>query len=42
MIIYGNASYLVLHLRKCMNCRYGKMSIFYLIFDKKIIDFIAY
>ena len=35
IIIYENASYLVLHLGKCMNCWYGKMSIFYLIFDKE-------
>ena len=40
--IYENASYLVLHLGKCMNFLYEKMSIFYLIFDKKIIDFIVY
>ena len=36
-----SASYLVLHLGKCMNCWYGKMSIFYLIFDKKILDFMV-
>ena len=39
IIIYENTSCLILHLGKCMNCWYGKMSIFYLIFDKKIIDF---
>ena len=42
MIIYENASYLVLHLGKCMNRSYGKMSLFYLIFDKKIMDFMVY
>ena len=42
MIIYENASYLVLDLGKCMNCWYGKMSIFYLIFDKGILDLMVY
>ena len=42
MIIYENASYLVLDLGKCMNCWYKKMSIFYLIFDKEIMDFMVY
>ena len=42
MIIYDDALYLVLHLKKCMNCWYEKMSIFYLIFDKEIMDFMVY
>ena len=42
LLCMKSASYLVLHLGKCMNCWYGKMSIFYLIFDKEIMDFMAY
>ena len=42
IIVYENASYLVLHLGEYMNCWYGKMSFFYLIFDKEILDVMVY
>ena len=42
MIIYESASYVVLHLGKCMICWHGKMNIFYLIFVKEIMDFMVY
>ena len=37
-----SASYLLLHVGKCMNCLYGKLSIFCLIFDKEIMNFMVY
>ena len=42
MIMDENASYLVLHLGNAWIIDMENMSIFYLIFDKKIIDFMVY
>ena len=41
MIICNSASYLVMHMGKCMNCDLENMSIFNLIFDNEFMDFIV-